>query len=164
MIINSPLILHRNWGEEVIFAHTSTHAGKLLRRKAGTKGGYQLHVKEETHYVLEGALRLRWLNADGLELVRRVSAGEAWTVPPGTIHQEEALEDSIVIEVGDPTIEDRYAITPDPGGLPSMTDEEACDKLAMLAAALKARAEDCEILAQQIAVNGLKSLTVSLVP
>ena len=161
MIIHAPLILHRNWGEEVIFAQTPTHAGKLLRRKAGTIGGYQLHVKEETHYVLEGALRLRWLDADGVELTRRVSAGEAWTVPPGTIHQEEALEDSIIIEVGDPTTGDRYAIVPDPGGLPSMTNKQACDKLALLAAALKARAEDCEILAQEIAVNGLESLIVS---
>ena len=161
MMIHAPQTLQRNWGEEVIFAQTPTHAGKLLRRKVGTKGGYQLHVKEETHYLLEGVLRLRQLNADGLELTRRVSAGEAWTVPPGTVHQEEAIEDSIVIEVGDPTIEDRYAITPDPGGLPSMTDEQASDKLAALAAAFRARAEDCEMLAQQIAANGLQSLVVN---
>lgn len=158
MTITTPEVLDRNWGQEVIIAWTPTHAGKLLRRKKGTKGGFQLHVKEENHYVLEGSLRLRWLDSDGTEHQRIVTAGHCWTVSPGRVHQEEALEDSIIIEVSDPTQDDRYAVEPDPGGLPSMTDAEAVKSLRRLVNALDTRACRLENLAASIQRCGLYSL------
>ena len=164
MTIHVPETLIRNWGEEIVFAFTTTHAGKVLRRRAGTKGGYQVHLKEESHYVLEGALRLRWLDSDGQEQTRRVSAGEAWTVPPGVCHQEEACEDSVILEVGDPTREDRYALEPDPGGLPSMSDDQAVTILQRLGEAFRERALDAEAWITHIRRRGLAGLIPTAKP
>ena len=140
-MIQQPEIQIRNWGEEITVVKTRTHCGKVLKRKKGTKGGFQLHVKEESHYLHEGRMLLRSMN-NGQVVETVVDAGASWTVPPLFLHQEEALEDSVLFEVSDPTVEDRYAIEPDPGGLPSMTDMDAVAILQKLEASLKLRAED----------------------
>ena len=158
MILTTPEVVSRNWGEEITVVKTRTHCGKLLLRKKGTKGGFQLHVKEESHYLYTGKLLLRAVvNGQVSETV--VEAGQAWTVPPLFVHQEEALEDSILFEVSDPTAGDRYAIEPDPGGLVSMSDVEAIQILWRLRDAFTLRAEDCDLLAQQIWARGLASFT-----
>ena len=137
--------LQRNWGEEVIFADEPTYHGKCLRRKAGTKGGYQWHVKRESHYLIEGFLAVR--TDTGEKLMR---PGDCWTVEPMVAHQEEAITDCLVVEVSDPTDEDRYGLEPDPGDLPSMSKSEALDKLGELARTFRARAVDCDHLATTI--------------
>ena len=156
MIINAPQTLTRNWGEEITVIRTKTHCGKILVRKQGTKGGFQLHVKEESHYLHEGKMLLRSIQ-HGRVVETIVEAGSSWTVPPLFLHQEEALEDSVLFEVSDPTSEDRYAIEPDPGGLPSMSDADAIAILKRLSEHLKVRAEDCDALAQHIWARGLSS-------
>ena len=135
-------VLPRNWGEEIIFADTATYHGKMLRRKAGTKGGYQWHIKRESHYLAEGFLAVR--TESGEKLMR---AGDCWTVEPMVAHQEEAITDCLVIEVSDPTDDDRYGLEPDPGDLPSMTKGEALKKLGALAQAFRAKAMDCDRIA-----------------
>ena len=155
-MIQTPETKIRNWGEEITVVKTRTHCGKILKRKAGTKGGFQLHVKEESHYLHEGRMLLRSIrNGQVVETV--VEAGCAWTVPPLFVHQEEALTDCVIFEVGDPTVEDRYAIEPDPGGLPSMTDADAIAILKKLEENLRLRAEDCHALGQHIWARGLSS-------
>lgn len=155
-MIKQPEVQARNWGEEITVVKTRTHCGKVLKRRKGTKGGFQLHVKEESHYLHEGKMLLRSMN-NGQVVETVVDAGSSWTVPPLFLHQEEALEDSVLFEVSDPTTEDRYAIEPDPGGLPSMTDMDAVAILQKLEASLKLRADDCHTLAQHIWARGLSS-------
>lgn len=155
-MIQTPTVQTRNWGEEITLVKTRTHCGKLLKRNKGTKGGFQLHVKEESHYLHSGRLLLRSVD-QGRVVETIVEAGSSWTVPPLFVHQEEALEDSVIIEVSDPTVNDRYAIEPDPGGLPSMTDADAIAILQRLEASLKTRAEECHLLAQHIWSRGLGS-------
>ena len=152
-----PERLLRNWGEECIIVETATHAGKILARKAGTCGGFQLHIKEENHFVITGSLILRTM-AGGTVTEQIVGPGEGWRVPPGTVHQEETLTDCTIVEVSDPTREDRYAIVPDPGGLPSMTDADAILKLKRLALAFLQRSLECYELAIIIGQKGLKGL------
>jgi len=156
--ITQPTVLQRQWGTETIVAWTPTHAGKVLARKAGTAGGFQFHVKEESHYLVSGQMRLRSLGADGLTKERLVEQGSAWTVQPGVVHQELAVTDCVVFEVSDPTREDRYAIEPDPGGLPSMTTQAAVIMLQAFAEALRNRAAACYTLADTIEADGLPSL------
>lgn len=157
MIINKPETQARNWGEEITVVKTRTHCGKILQRKQGTKGGFQLHVKEESHYLHAGQMLLRSLSPNGELVETVVEAGSAWTVPPMFLHQEEALQDSVIFEVSDPTSNDRYGIEPDPGGLPSMTDADAIAILQRLEASLKLRSEDCRALAQHIWARGLSA-------
>jgi mannose-6-phosphate isomerase-like protein (cupin superfamily) len=152
--LTKPETLIRNWGEEQTIIRTKTHCGKILRRKRGTKGGFQLHVKEESHYLISGRLRLRSIS-NGQFVETDVEAGRAWTVPPLFVHQEEALEDSVIVEVSDPTAHDRYAIEPDPGELPSMTDADAIAILHRLRDDFKLRSEDCDALAKHVWARGL---------
>lgn len=156
-MITKPTTQERNWGEEITVIRTPTHCGKILKRKAGTKGGFQFHVKEESHYLMVGRMLLRSLKAEKVvETV--VEEGSAWTVPPGFVHQEEALTDCVIFEVGDPTEHDRYAIEPDPGGLPSMTDAQALQILWQMIGRLSDRVSDCSRLRRQIQDHGLQSL------
>jgi len=155
-MITTPTTVTRNWGEEITVTKTATHCGKLLRRRAGTKGGFQLHVKEESHYLHEGRMLLRTLRA-GTVVETIVDAPASWTVPPLLVHQEEALTDCLVFEVGDPTVEDRYGIEPDPGGLKSMSDADAVRMLKGLEGAFRLRADDLRALAQHIWARGLGS-------
>lgn len=126
--ITTPETVQRQWGAETTLVRTGTHCGKMLYRRAGTKGGFQFHLKEESHYLLSGLLKIR--TASGEQIV---TEGSAWTVPPFTVHQEEALKDSVIIEISDPTTDDRVSLEPDPGGLPSLTKAKAAhiaDELA----------------------------------
>lgn len=157
MTVREPVVLERNWGREIVVAWTPTHAGKVLHRKAGTVGGFQCHIKEESHYLFEGRLLLRMVQ-NGAVVEQIVEAGQAWTVPPLFVHQEEALTDCVLFEVSDPTTEDRYGLIPDPGALSSMTDGVACQKLNELEQALRQRADDCLVLRDAIAAEGLINL------
>lgn len=151
--LTTPEVVSRNWGSEITLVRTDTHCGKLLLRKAGTKGGYQFHVKEESHFLLLGALKLRTASGEHI-----VEAGSAWTVPPFTVHQEEAITECVIIEVSDPTTDDRVSMELDPGGLPSMDDEQAAAKMIDLAQRLEGRANGYRMLASAARRKGLKEV------
>ena len=162
MLFNRAVTLPRNWGDEIVVALTDTHAGKILKRKAGTKGGFQCHVKEENHYLLSGTLLIRTKDQFHVTVETVVEAGACWTVPPLTLHQEEALTDCVLFEVSDPTSNDRFAIEPDPGGLPSMTDEQAIVILRGLASANRRKAAQCDQMANQIKHRGSLERVIGL--
>ncbi len=102
--------------------------------RGGSKGGFQYHVKQESHYLLAGVLRLRIGRADGTIVEHHLTAGAAWSLPPGVPHQEEALADCTILECADPIVDDRVRVDaayglPSASGLPSMTSDEAIAKL-----------------------------------
>ena len=43
----TPKTLTRDWGDEVFIAETPQYLGKILRMKAGTRGGLQYHVEKD---------------------------------------------------------------------------------------------------------------------
>jgi len=155
MRVTEPDVIQRNWGSEQIVIWTPTHAGKILRRKAGTKGGFQCHVKEESHYLYVGELLVEVIE-DRTVTKRVVKDGQAWTVPPFTFHRETALTDCILFEVSDPTLDDRIGLIPDPGGLPSLTQEQTQCKLIELARMFELRAELCRDTVATIRKRGLQ--------
>jgi mannose-6-phosphate isomerase len=83
------------------------YAGKLLVVDAGHALSLQLHrEKDETSYLLSGRLRLtRGASAEELD-EQEIEPGQAWRNEPGTVHSIEALEDSVVLEVSTPHLED----------------------------------------------------------
>lgn len=99
--------VEKPWGHEVWWAHTDDYAGKLLHVDAGHRLSLQMHrEKDETSYVLSGRLRLtRGPSEDELEQ-REIGPGFTWRVEPGTVHSIEALEDSVVLEVSTPHLDD----------------------------------------------------------
>jgi len=95
------------WGHELWFAHTDRYAGKFLHVKSGHRLSVQYHAaKDETSYLFSGRLLLsQGSSADTLES-REIEPGSAWRITPGTVHTIEALEDSIVVEVSTPELDD----------------------------------------------------------
>lgn len=102
-----PRRIDKPWGHELWWAETDAYAGKLLIVNAGQRLSLQLHrEKDETSYLLSGRLRLtQGASAESLEETE-VEPGEAWRNEPGVIHTIEALEDSVVLEVSTPHLDD----------------------------------------------------------
>jgi mannose-6-phosphate isomerase-like protein (cupin superfamily) len=102
-----PRRVEKPWGHELWWAQTDEYAGKILQVEAGHELSLQVHRrKDETSYLLRGRLRLsRGPSAEELE-TREVGPGFAWRVEPGTVHTIAALEDSTVLEVSTPHLDD----------------------------------------------------------
>lgn len=121
MTTEKPKQVEKPWGHEVWWAHTDSYAGKLLVVNAGHALSLQYHrEKDETSYLLSGKLRLRQGEAEGSLNEHEVEPGQTWRNEPGIVHSIEALEDSVVLEVSTPhlddvvRLQDRYGRTQSP--------------------------------------------------
>jgi mannose-6-phosphate isomerase-like protein (cupin superfamily) len=102
-----PVRVDKPWGYEIWYAWTDRYVGKILHVKRGGKLSLQYHEhKDETSYVLRGRLRLtRGPSVDRLT-VTEIGEGQAWRNRPGEIHTIEGLDDSDVLEVSTPELDD----------------------------------------------------------
>jgi mannose-6-phosphate isomerase len=112
----SPRRVEKPWGWELVWAETEAYVGKLLFVRAGEALSLQYHeVKDETWLVREGVARLELGEVDGdrLEAVE-IREGDAFHYPPRTLHRLTAIEDTLILEVSTPhlddvvRVEDRY--------------------------------------------------------
>ena len=112
----SPRRVEKPWGWELVWAETEAYVGKLLFVRAGEALSLQYHqVKDEAWLVREGLARVELGVADGdvLDTIE-IREGDALHYPPGTLHRVTALEDTLIVEVSTPhlddvvRIEDRY--------------------------------------------------------
>jgi quercetin dioxygenase-like cupin family protein len=76
-------------GERLLLAHVYLKRGALVP--------VHRHDSEQVTYVLEGALRV---HVDGEEVT--VREGEVIRIPGGTLHQAEALDDTLELDVFSP--------------------------------------------------------------
>jgi mannose-6-phosphate isomerase len=105
---SEPEKVEKPWGHELIFAVTERYAGKLLFVKAGESLSLQFHkVKDEAWYVLSGRAKLE-LGAPGERILTSevVGPGAAFRFEPGTVHRLQALEDTTILEVSTPELDD----------------------------------------------------------
>lgn len=116
----------RPWGtEELLVLVPGKYMLKKLSIKAGSKGGLQYHrLKDECGYLLTGKLIVRHENLNGEIIERIINSGEAFHFPPGVVHQEEAIEDCVIIEGSTPHFNDRVRMEKfydlgEPKGMPS---------------------------------------------
>ena len=104
--------IEKPWGYEVWWAQTDHYAGKLLIVHAGHRLSVQAHrEKDETSYLLSGRLLL-FQGPHQNELTERtIGPGFSWRNEPGVVHTIEAIEDSTVLEVSTPHLDDviRYS-------------------------------------------------------
>jgi mannose-6-phosphate isomerase len=114
-----PQKVDKPWGHEVIWSVTERYAGKLLFIRAGESLSLQFHnVKDEAWYVLDGRAELE-LGAPGERMLNKevVGPGAAFHFAPGTVHRVKAVEDTTILEVSTPELddivrlEDRYGRT-----------------------------------------------------
>jgi mannose-6-phosphate isomerase len=103
-----PRKVEKPWGWELVWAEAPDYVGKLLFVKAGESLSLQYHeVKDEAWLVREGRARLELGDASGGELEElEIGPGDAFRYPPGTVHRLTALEDTLVLEVSTPHLDD----------------------------------------------------------
>src|SRR5262249_25450277 len=95
------------WGHELIWARTGRYVGKILHVRAGESLSLQYHrVKDETLRVLSGLLSLEVGEAGTEPEIVRLGPGDGWHLAPGTRHGMTAIEDTDVLEVSTPELDD----------------------------------------------------------
>lgn len=99
--------VEKPWGYEIWYALTEDYAGKILHVDQGHRLSLQFHErKDESSYLLTGRLLLiKGPTADELT-EQTIGPGETWRNRPGEVHTIEALEDSDVLEVSTPHLDD----------------------------------------------------------
>jgi len=95
------------WGYELRWAITDRYAGKILHINKGEALSLQYHErKDESQYVLRGAIDIELGGPDGALTRRRMAAGDTLHITPGTRHRLTAVEDTDIFEVSTPEIDD----------------------------------------------------------
>jgi mannose-6-phosphate isomerase len=103
-----PRRVEKPWGWELIWAHAEEYVGKVLFVRAGESLSLQFHrEKDESWYVQSGRARLELGEAGQGALDEEViGAGACFRYRPGTVHRVTALEDTTILEVSTPHLED----------------------------------------------------------
>jgi mannose-6-phosphate isomerase len=95
------------WGYELIFARAERYVGKMLHVNRGEILSLQYHeMKEETLYVIRGRAELTIRDGAGEERRLELGLGEAFHIPPRLIHRIAAIEDTDIVEVSTPELDD----------------------------------------------------------
>jgi mannose-6-phosphate isomerase len=100
--------VEKPWGYELIWALTDVYCGKLLFVRAGQALSLQFHrEKDESWLVQSGRAKLE-LGAAGETMLHQevVGPGAAFRYRPGTVHRVTALEDTTILEVSTPHLDD----------------------------------------------------------
>jgi mannose-6-phosphate isomerase-like protein (cupin superfamily) len=100
--------VEKPWGWELIWADTELYVGKILFVKAGESLSLQFHnEKDESWYVQRGRARLELGDAgQGILNSEVVGDGACFRYRPGTVHRVTALEDTTILEVSTPHLDD----------------------------------------------------------
>jgi mannose-6-phosphate isomerase-like protein (cupin superfamily) len=96
------------WGYELIWALTDTYCGKVLFVKAGQALSLQFHrEKDESWFVQSGRAKLELGDVGQAALLEEVvGPGYAFHYRPGTVHRVTAIEDTTILEVSTPQLDD----------------------------------------------------------
>ncbi|HVM70045.1 MAG TPA: hypothetical protein VM204_09470 [Gaiellaceae bacterium] len=96
------------WGHELIWALSEQYCGKVLFVKAGCALSLQFHrEKDESWLVQSGKAKLE-LGDTGEAVLHEevIVAGQAFRYRPGTVHRVTAIEDTTILEVSTPHLDD----------------------------------------------------------
>jgi mannose-6-phosphate isomerase len=100
--------VEKPWGFELIWAEAEDYVGKILLVRAGHSLSLQFHrEKDESWYVQSGRAELE-LREAGARLLKKevITAGACFRFRPGTVHRVTALDDTTILEVSTPHLED----------------------------------------------------------
>ena len=100
--------VNKPWGWELVWAETERYVGKVLFVKSGESLSMQFHrVKDESWYVYSGRAKIELGDAGEAALKEEVvSAPAFFHFPAGTVHRVTAIEDTTIIEVSTPELDD----------------------------------------------------------
>ena len=111
-----PRRTEKPWGYELLYAHTSRYVGKVIFVEKGHRLSLQYHQrKDESMYILSGKARIDF-GEDEAKLTSLVlEPGGTIRLKPLTRHRVEALEDTTLLEVSTPELEDVVRLRDDYG-------------------------------------------------
>ncbi len=114
-MLNKIKKIEKPWGYEILYAHTNKYAGKILFVKKGNRLSYQYHEKkDETMYLFSGKVKII-TEIDGEKKEIILTKEESIHFKPYTKHRVEAIEDSYILEVSTPELDDVVRIEDDFG-------------------------------------------------
>jgi mannose-6-phosphate isomerase-like protein (cupin superfamily) len=101
--------VEKPWGYEIVYAHTERYSGKVLFVRAGHELSLQFHNrKDETIYVQSGRIEFQ-IGDPGASAPpdhELVGPGRSFHLVPGTVHRMRAIEDTFLLEVSTPELDD----------------------------------------------------------
>lgn len=104
---STPRKVEKPWGWELVWAEAEAYVGKLLFVRAGESLSLQYHeVKDESWLVQEGRATLELGEVGGESEPIEIAPGDAFRFRPGTVHRVTAIEDTLVVEVSTPHLDD----------------------------------------------------------
>ncbi len=104
------------WGGEELLAHTDLYALKRIHVKVGSRPSLQYHErKSESLYLLSGLMKIEIGDSSDSLVEDRLRPGETVDIPRGKVHRVTALEDSVIIEVSTPELDDVVRVQDDYG-------------------------------------------------
>ena len=107
-------IVDKPWGREIWVAHTDRYALKIIEVNQGTRSSLQYHVKKHEHiYVDSGELQVEWENQRGEMEVRKLKPGDVIENQPGRKHRVTAIQNTRLIEVSTPELDDVVRVEDD---------------------------------------------------
>jgi oxalate decarboxylase/phosphoglucose isomerase-like protein (cupin superfamily) len=99
--------VEKPWGYEIRWAVTERYAGKIIHIDRGHQLSLQYHVqKEESIHVLSGVMDLLLESNSGDVATHRLTTGMSAHIRPGRKHRFIAVEDTDLLEVSSPEIDD----------------------------------------------------------
>jgi mannose-6-phosphate isomerase len=102
-----PRRVEKPWGHELIWALTDVYCGKVLFVKAGQSLSLQYHEQKDESWLIQSGVAKIELGAVGGDLVEEtVGAGATFHYRPGTVHRITAVEDTTILEVSTPHLDD----------------------------------------------------------
>ncbi len=106
--------IEKPWGEELWLAHNDLYALKIIRFNKGARSSLQYHrQKHESIYIDQGRVKATVEDGSGALVEQVLRAGDVIENPPFRKHRIEALEDTRLIEVSTPHLDDVVRVEDD---------------------------------------------------
>ena len=105
----NPRRLDKPWGYELIWADTDRYVGKLLFVRAGQALSLQYHERKDEAWLVQSgraSLELGTVGDDSSLHTVEISPGDAFRYRPLTVHRITAIEDTMILEVSTPDLDD----------------------------------------------------------
>ena len=102
-----PKIIEKPWGKEVLITVNDKYAFKEILMNKGTRSSLQSHdFKLETIFIVSGKIELEKRTVFGEKTFKIYCSEESYTIKPKEIHRVTVLEDSRLLEVSTPELDD----------------------------------------------------------
>ena len=111
-----PRKVEKPWGYELLFAHTSRYAGKIIFVRKGHRLSLLYHEqKDESMYIYSGTVSMEIKGRDGQLHSSILRQGDPIRILPLTTHRVTAVDDATILEVSTAELDDVKRIQDDYG-------------------------------------------------